>query len=183
MLKIRTLDMHVLDMYRVLEWFTVKATKMYHDLNLFWSIKKWGKPANLSEMFRSEQEGFEQEERRMRTRSVSQNSIRRTQENDSRGLRAGSFVPRMVRTFNALDSTLPGQLLTLKSLPEIDASDEERFDLLKVYLRKYCLWTTLGLCCDWPENREEAMLDCGDQIYRLGIDSKTTEDEDEDGDN
>ena len=37
---------------------------------------------------------------RMETRSISQNFIRRDRDNDSRGMRAGSFVSRMIRVLN-----------------------------------------------------------------------------------
>ena len=67
------------------------------------------------------------------TRSISQNFIRRTQDNDSRGMRAGSFVPRMIRVFNNM-------VPDYKHLPSIPGSngpgsDKERFQILKVSLR------------------------------------------------
>ena len=174
-LKIKPLQMHVLDMYRVLNWLPPFACKNYHELNLFWSIKKWEIPANLSKMFESGDRAFHLNEARMRTRSVSQNSIPRTQENDSRGQRSVSFVPRMVKKFNELDPEY-------KSLPMTanDATDLERFVMLKEKLRDKCQWDVLGYPFTWPEDRESALLDRGDEIYGLGIDSDTTTDDDTD---
>ena len=174
-LKIKPLQMHVLDMYRVLNWLPPFACKNYHELNLFWSIKMWEIPANLSKMFESGERAFHLNEARMRTRSVSQNSIPRTQENDSRGQRSVSFVPRMVKKFNELDPEY-------KSLPMTanDASDLERFAMLKEKLRDKCQWDVLGYPFTWPEDRESALLDRGDEIYGLGIDSDTTTDDDTD---
>ena len=126
------------------------------------------------------QETWELNETRMRTRSVSQNSIRRTQDNDSRGMRAGSYVPSMIKIFNDLDKTIIGQLLTLKQLPQIDASDEERFEVLKVHIKNYCMWTSLGLPGTWPERMEDALLDRADQLQGLGIESDTSDEEEAD---
>ena len=106
-------------------------------------------------------------------RSQTQHSIQRTQENDSLGVRAGSFVPRMVKTFNDLD-------IELKSLPDIRGTDEERFLTLKQKLRNHCQWKDLGFPSHWPENRDDALLDRGDEIYGLGIESDTTDDSEED---
>ena len=78
----------------------------------------------------------------------------------------------MVKIFNSLTSTTIGQLLTLKNLPEI-----ERFEVLKAHIRNYCMWSTLGLPGDWPENKEEALLDRCHEIYGLGIESDTTSEE------
>ena len=175
-LKIRPLDMHVLDMYRILNWLPASACRDYHCLNLFWSIKLWGKPRNLSIMFESETEQrYEQvdgEWHRMQTRSISQHSIRRTQENDSRGIRAGTFVPRMIKVFNDLD-------LEYKTLPDIEGTTLERYLLQKKKLRDLCQWTALGYPSEWPEDLESAMLDRGEEVYGLGINSETSSDEDE----
>ena len=54
-LKVRPLDLHVKDLYRVLEWHTCKSLTNYHELLLFWSIKHWKKPKNLNLMFESHQ--------------------------------------------------------------------------------------------------------------------------------
>ena len=126
--------MHVLDMYRVLNWLTPRAWRDYMDLVLFWNIRYFKKPANLSLMFQGSQQYEQMEDGgwRMVTRSQSQHSIRRTQENDSLGIRASSFVPRMVRKFNTLD-------LELKSLPDIRGTDQERFDVLKQKLKNVAL--------------------------------------------
>ena len=51
MLKVRTLDMHVLDLYRVLDWLPPRTCRDFQDLSLFWSIKHYKTPRNLSEMF------------------------------------------------------------------------------------------------------------------------------------
>ena len=173
-LKIKPLQMHVLDMYRVLNWLPPSACRNYHELNLFWNIKMWEKPANLSRMFASGEQAFYHEEARMRTRSVSQNQIPRSQENDSRGMRAISFVPRMVKVYNEMDQEY-------KSLPATaqDFSDKERFQMLKESLRNKCQWDALGFPSTWPENREDALLDRANEIYGLGINSDTTEDEED----
>ena len=55
-LKVRPLDIHVQDLYRVLQWHTCKSLRNYHELLLFWSIKHWKKLRNLSLMFESHQE-------------------------------------------------------------------------------------------------------------------------------
>ena len=55
-LKVRPLDIHVKNLYRVLQWHTCKSLRNYHELLLFWSIKHWKKPRNLSLMFESHQE-------------------------------------------------------------------------------------------------------------------------------
>ena len=143
------------------------------DLVLFYNIKYFHQPANLSVMFMSGEEQFHLEEaRRMRTRSVSQNSIRRTQENDSRGMRAGSFVPRMVRVYNELDPEYKG-------LPDVSGTLQERFDYLKVKLRSKCQWDALGLPFYWPTLVDCKILDRAEEIYGLGIDSDTTDDEED----
>ena len=110
----------------------------------------------------------------MQTRSVSQGNIMRTQETDGLGARAGSFVPRMVKIFNDLDPEY-------KSLPMTanDAPDKERFQMLKEKLRDKSQWDVLGYPCDWPEDREDALLDRADEIYGLGINSDTTSDEED----
>ena len=147
------------------------------DLNLFWNIRHYKTPANLSQMFQSSCNSYYTEEElssqwTRQTRSMSQQSIRRTQENDSLGIRHTSFVPRMVRTFNALDREF-------KSLPDIKGTDDERFLVLKQKLRNKCQWDALGFPADWPQNIEEAMLDRGDGIYGLGIESDTTSEEED----
>ena len=174
-LKIKPLQMHVLDLYRVLNWLTPRAWRDYMDLVLFWNIKYYKRPANLSKMFQGSQQYTQMEDGRWRmvTRSQTQHSIRRTQENDSLGIRAGSFVPRMVKIFNDLD-------IELKSLPDIRGTDEERFLVLKQKLRNHCQWKALGFPSHWPEDRADALLDRGNEIYGLGIESDTTEDSDDD---
>ena len=176
-LKVRTLDMHVLDLYRVLNWLPANACRDYHCLNLFWSIKMWQKPRNLSKMFESETETrfkeVDGESHRMETRSISQNSIRRTQDNDSRGMRVGSFVPRMIKVFNNLD-------IEYKHLPSIPGpngpgTDQERFLILM------CQWKQLCFPGNWPENMEDALLDRAEEIYGLGINSGTSSTEQEVG--
>ena len=177
-LKIKPLQMHVLDMYRVLNWMPPSSCRYYHDINLFWNIKFWKIPKNLSEMFVGGEDQFYQNSQggwcRMQTRSVSQGNIMRTQETDGLGARAGSFVPRMVKIFNDLDPEY-------KSLPMTanDAPDKERFQMLKEKLRDKSQWDVLGYPCDWPEDREDALLDRADEIYGLGINSDTTSDEED----
>ena len=81
----------------------------------------------------------------------------------------------MVKKFNDLD-------LEYKSLPDIRGTDDERFLVLKQKLRNKCQWDTLGFPSNWPENKEEALLDRANEIYGLGIESDTTDDsEDEMG--
>ena len=105
-LKVRPLDIHVKDLYRVLDWHTFKSLRNYHELLLFWSIKHWKKPRNLSVMFESHQERLDRLEtvtwqrskrggyERVVTRSITQQNIQRSQENASRNSqRAESFVP------------------------------------------------------------------------------------------
>ena len=125
-------------------------------------------------MFASGEQAFYFREARMRTRSVSQNLIPRSQDNDSRGMRTVSFVPRMVKAYNELDEEY-------KSLPMSarDATDLERFVMLKGMLRDKCQWDALGFPFNWPEDIASAMLDRGDEIYGLGIDSDTTDEEEE----
>ena len=172
-LKIKPLEMHVLDMYRVLNWLPPDEWRDYMDLCLLWNIKHYETPANLAIMFQSGEVAMNKaNSARMRTRSVSQNQIQRSQENDSLGIRAGTFVPRMVRTFNGLSAEYKG-------MPDIDGTDEERFALLKLKLRQKCQWGRLGLPIDWPESVEDALLDRGDDIYGYGDLADTTEDEEE----
>ena len=80
-LKIKPLQMHVLDMYWVLNWLTPRAWRDYMDLVLFWNIRYFKKPANLSLMFQGSQQYEQMEDGgwRMVTRSQSQHSIQRTQ--------------------------------------------------------------------------------------------------------
>ena len=115
----------------------------------------------------------------MVTRSITQQNIERSQENASRNsLRAGSFIPRMVKKFNSLD-------LEYKTLPAVmvygrHGTEEERFEALKYRLREMCMWEELGFPYTWPENLQAAMLDRGDEIYGgLAMDSTEEESEDE----
>ena len=165
----------MLDLYRVLDWLPASECRDFADLNLFWSIKHYEIPQNLSMMFKSHQEAEMREGRRV-TRSITQNSINRSQENDSRlTLRAASFIPRMVKTFNELDQEF-------KSLPDLrdkygnPLPTEEKFLSLKHSLRRMVQWRALGPPTEWPAGRDEAILDRGDEIYGLGILSDTSED-------
>ena len=135
--------MHVRDLYRVLDWLPANECRDFADLNLFWSIKHYEIPQNLSNMFKSHNQENVNEGRRV-TRSITQNSINRTQENDSRlSLRADSFIPRMVKTFNELDQEF-------KSLPDLrdkygnPLPTEEKFKSLKCSLRNMVQWRALG---------------------------------------
>ena len=175
-LKVRPLQMHVRDLYRVLDWLPASESRDFADLSLFWSIKHYETPHNLSMMLRSHQEAEITEGRRV-TRSITQNSINRSQDNDSRlALRAASFVPRMVKTFNELDQEF-------KSLPDLrnkhgyPLSAEEKFLSLKHSLRRMVQWRALGPPTEWPADRNDALLDRGDEIYGLGILSDTSEDD------
>ena len=177
-LKVRPLQMHVKDLYRVLDWLPASECRDFADLNLFWSIKHFETPLNLSMMFKSHNQSITENESRRVTRSVTQNSINRTQDNDSRmSLRAESFIPRMVRTFNDLDQEF-------KSLPDLrdkhgnPVSIEEKYKSLKCSLRRMVQWRALGPPTEWPADRNDALLDRGDEIYGLGILSDTSEDED-----
>ena len=172
-LKVKPLQMHVRDLYRVLDWLPANESRDFADLNLFWSIKHYEIPLNLSTMFKSHQEHDIDQSRRV-TRSITQNSINRTQENDSRlSLRSSSFVPRMVKTFNELDQEF-------KSLPDLrdkrgnPLPTEKKFKSLKYDLRRMVQWRALGPPTEWPANLEEALLDRGDEIYGLGILSETS---------
>ena len=92
----RPLDIHVRDLYRILDWHTCKSLRNYHELLLFWSIKHWKKPRNLSLMLESHQERLNRLEtvsyirserggyERVVTRSITQQNIQRLQENASR---------------------------------------------------------------------------------------------------
>ena len=176
-LKVKPLQMHVRDLYRVLDWLPANECRDFADLNLFWSIKHYETPLNLSNMFKSHNQELNVNDGRRVTRSITQNSINRTQENDSRlSVRAESFVPRMVKTFNELDQEF-------KSLPDLrdkygnPVSTEEKFKDLKCSLRRMVQWRALGPPTEWPADRDEAILDRGDEIYGLGILSDTSEDE------
>ena len=57
-----------------------------------------------------------------------------------------------------------------------DGKDAERFEMLKPNLWDKCQWEAVGYPGTWPENIEAAMLDRGDEVYGLGIESDTTED-------
>ena len=113
---------------------------------------------------------------RVLTRSITQQSINRSQENDSRNpLRAGSFIPRMIRRFNELD---PEE----RSITEAGTmSEEQRWKEHKRNVRNKIQWKRLGTPENWPENRADALLDRGDEIYGLGIDSSTTDSDSEPG--
>ena len=186
-LKIKPLQMHVLDMYRILDWLPVDSLVEYHDMSLFWSIKHYRTPANLGEKVESASERLERESsqythserggmERVVTRSITQQSINRSQENDSRNsLRAGSFIPRMIRRFNELD---PEE----RSITEAGTmSEEQRWKEHKRNVRNKIQWKRLGTPENWPENRADALLDRGDEIYGLGIDSSTTDSDSEPG--
>ena len=54
-LKVRPLEIHVKDLYRVLEWHTCKSLRNYHEILLFRSLKQWKKSLNLSRMLESHQ--------------------------------------------------------------------------------------------------------------------------------
>ena len=157
-LTVKPLQMHVRDLYRVLDWLPANECRDFADLNLFWSIKHYEIPLNLSNMFKSHNQENMNEGRRV-TRSITQNSINRTQENDSRlSIRAESFVPRMVKTFNELDQEF-------KSLPDLrdkygnPLSTEDKFKSLKCSLRNMVQWRALGPPTEWPADRNEAILD------------------------
>ena len=176
-LKIKPLQMHVKDLYRVLDWLPARSCRDFHDINLFWSIKHYRTPRNLSLMFLGHNEILPADPDRRVTRSITQNSINRSQENDSRNtLRAGSYVPTMVKVFNDLDQEY-------KSLPDLRNSagfplpDELKFQDLKKSLRTMIMHRDLGTPDTWPENRKDALLDRGDEIYGLGINSSTSEEE------
>ena len=82
----------------------------------------------------------------------------------------------MVKTFNELDQEF-------KTLPDLrnkygyPLSTEEKFLSLKHSLRQMVQWRALGPPTEWPANRNDALLDRGDEIYGLGILSDTSEDE------
>ena len=61
-LKIRPLQMHVLDLYRVLAWLPASACREFQDISLFWSIKHHRTPSNLSLMFASHTDTISLEE-------------------------------------------------------------------------------------------------------------------------
>ena len=61
-----------------------------------------------------------------------------------------------------------------------DGTDLERYLMLKTMLRDKCQWDALGFPFTWPEDRASAMLDRGNEIYGLGIDSDTTDDDNDD---
>ena len=92
---------------------------------------------STSEKFERENVRYVESERggmeRVVTRSLTQQSINRSQANDSRNaLRAGSFIPRMVRKFNDLP-------LDEKVLPNLGTqTEEERWAEHKRNLRNKC---------------------------------------------
>ena len=179
-LKIRPLKMHVKDLYRVLDWLPASACRDYHDLSLFWSMKHFQTPRNMSLMFASHSDTIGDENQRRVTRSVTQNSINRTQDNDSRlSLRASSFVPRMVRTFNGLDQDYK-RLPDLRDRRGNPRSAAEKFVALKVSLRYKCQTDHLGPEADWPACKADAMLDRSYELAGLGIESDTSEEGPED---
>ena len=179
-LKIRPLQMHVKDLYRVLNWLPARSCRDFQDLSLFWSIKQYQTPRNLSLMFLGHNETLPADSQRRVTRSITQGSINRTQENDSvNSVRSSSYVPHMVKVFNDLDPEF-------KSLPDLrnkagyPLSTEEKFADLKISLRQMVQWRALGTPDTWPEDRQDALLDRADEIYGLGINSSTSEEEDDD---
>ena len=152
----------------------------YHDL--FWSIKHYQTPRNMSLMFSSHSDTFEEDKQRRITRSVTQNSINRTRDNDSRQtLRSALFVPRMVRVFNGLDQRY-------KRLPDLrdkwgnPRSLEEKFVDLKLSLRDKCQKDQLGPASEWPVDKSDALLDRSYEVAGLGINSNTSTEEDEEVD-
>ena len=174
------LKMHVKDLYRVLDWLPADACRDFHDLSLFWSIKHHKTPRDLSLKFTSHNEQIPEDSQRRITRSVTQNAINRTQDNDSRlSLRADSFVPRMVRTFNNLHEDY-------KRLPDLrdkwgnPLSDQEKFISLKIDLRRMCQYRDLGPPAEWPEDKDDALLDRSFELAGLGINSDTETDADDD---
>ena len=176
-LKIKPLKMHVKDLYRVLDWLPASACRDYHDLSLFWSMKNFRTPRNMSLMFASHSDTIGEENQRRVTRSVTQNSIYWTQDNDSRmTLRSSSFVPRMVRTFNDLD-------LEYKRLPDLrdrwgnPRSAAEKFLSLKISLRNKCQRDYLGPESEWLACKADAMLDRSYELAGLGIESETSDEE------
>ena len=178
-LKISPLQMHVLDLYRVLDWLPASACRDFQDISLFWSIKHNRIPSNLSLMFASHTDTISLNEARPVTRSVTQNSINRTQENDSRSqLRSVSFVPRMVRIFNSLDQEFK-QLPDSRDKYGYPKSAEQKYQDLKYSLRNMVQWKHLGPPCDWPERKEDAMLDRDFELRGLGVNSDTSDDDNE----
>ena len=175
-LKVRTLEMHVLDLYRVLDWLPARTGRDFQDLSLFWSIKHYKTPKNLSDMFQAHSETLPEDTSRRITRSITQNSINRSQENDSKlAIQATSFVPSMVKVFNNLDQEHK-QLPDLRNRAGYPKSSEEKFKDLKHSLRNHVQWHDLEQPTYWPD-REAALLDRGDEIYGLGILSETSSSE------
>ena len=177
-LKIRPLQMHTKDVYRILDWLPAKSCRDFQDLSLFWSIKHYRTPRSLSVMFMGHSETLPEDHSRRITRSVTQHSINRTQENDSANtLRGGSYVPTMVRTFNQLEPEY-------KALPDLRNSagyplpDDLKFLDLKMSLRKMVQYRDLGQPEDWPTDRADALLDREEEIFGLGINSSTSEEDD-----
>ena len=180
-LKIRPLQMHVKDVYRVLDWLPARSCRDFQDLNLFWSIKHYKTPRSLSMMFMSHNETNVDPDRRV-TRSITQHSINRTQENDPRNsIRTNSYVPTMVRVFNGLDQEFK-QLPDLRNDAGYPRPEEEKFQELKKNLRNMISWRDLGPPEDWPEDRQAALLDREDEIFGLSINSDTTSSSSEDED-
>ena len=136
-------------------------------------IKHYKIPKNLSDVFLSHNETLSDDESRPVTRLITQNSINRSQENDSKlAIRATSFVPSMVKVFNSLDKEYK-QLPDLRNKAGYPRSNEEKFQSLKYHLRNLVQWRDLGPPVNWPD-REAAMLDRGDEIYGIGILSETS---------
>ena len=128
-------------------------------------------------MFASHNENIPENSQRRITRSITQNDINRTQENDSRqSLRAASFIPRMVRTFNSLHEDYK-RLPDLRDRRGNPLSDEEKFISLKMDLRNMCQWRDLGPPSEWPEDKEAALLDRSYELAGLGINSDTSDDD------
>ena len=114
-------------------------------------------------MFMAHNETLSDDTSRRVTRSVTQNWINRSQENDTKlPIRASSFVPSMVKVFNGLDQEFK-QLPVLRNRAGYPRSNEEKFQSLKYSLRNRVQWRDLGPPTDWPD-REAAMLDQGDEI-------------------
>ena len=92
-------------------------------------------------------------------------------------LRSISFVPRMVKIFNDLDQEF-------KQLPDSrdkfgnPRPNEMKFLDLKYSLRNMVQWKYLGPPSDWPDSKEDALLDRDYELRGLGVNSDTSKDED-----
>ena len=163
---------------RLLNWLPAKTCRDFQDLSLFWSIKHYRTPRSLSVMFMGHSETLPEDHARRITRSVTQHSINRTQENDSaNSLRSGSYVPTMVRIFNQLEpeyKTLPD----LRNSAGYPLPEDMKFLELKDSLRKMVQYRDLGQPDDWPPDRADVLLDREEELFGLGINSSTSEEED-----